>query len=47
MVYWSSDEVDNGDEGVDVPVSTGHGPCCLEKAIESFQSGISVNQWSL
>ena len=33
MVYWSGDEVDHGDESVDVPVSTGPGSGCLEKPI--------------
>ncbi len=42
MVYWSSDEVDHGDEGVDVPVSTGPGSGCQKKPIQALQSGIGI-----
>ena len=30
MSYRGGYEVDHGDEGLDIPISTGSGPCCLK-----------------
>ena len=40
----AADHVDHGYKGLDIAVSTGPCPCCLEQAVESFQAGVGIGR---
>ena len=42
MVYGSAYQVDHGNEGIDVPVSTGSCSGCLEQTVQALQFGICM-----
>lgn len=40
----ASDHVNHGDEGLHVAIAAGPGPCCLEQAVEPFQTGVGIGR---
>ena len=42
IAEWGGEQVDNGDVGCGVSVSSSTGPCGLEDAVQAFEAGVGV-----
>ena len=42
---WGGEQIDDGNVGCSVSISSGTGPCGLEDAVQSFEAGIGVGRF--